>query len=385
MSIAEVIQNVATGSVVFLGITYILGGLIVNLNLARRGLVEYQVLKVKYLAVGVIFLLQFTGVLMVSSILAFMLLPQTHDIFIVQGLNLISVLASLGLLHVWTLHRSTALSFLRLWRSRFMLSVAAMVFPVLVFLYQVFRSDSSLDWIVNSVLAVATGALALMAHIYHYATFYYGQPAAGFYTSDPVGMGIPTAVNLLVDQKISEALSELGLRVQNNIVQGVYLVDETSQHYIVSEEQVPGADGKNKTYKIDKSLVNVILHMPEHTPRELEGTPPEKHTDSNPVALPSDGRGLSLWERINRDPRYLEARHEIQARYGLPLPFDIRLEPQKWSDWLGDREAPSSERARRGRSFMEEVYALLKKFQVPDGWYADFIAEIAGPSSEGKQ
>jgi hypothetical protein len=31
---------------------------------------------------------------------------------------------------------------------------------------------------------------------------------------------------------------------------------------------------------------------------------------------------------------------------------------------------------------MEEVHALLKKFQVPDGWYADFIAEIAGPASE---
>lgn len=384
MSIAEILQNVATGSVVFLGITYILGGLIVNLNLARRGLVEYQVLKVKYLAVGVIFLLQFTGVLMVSSMLAFLLLPQTGDIFIVQGLNLISVLSSLGLLHVWTLHRSNTLSFLRLWRSRFMLSVSAMVFPALVFLYQLFRSDSSIDWIVNTVLAVATGALALMAHIYHYATFYYGQPAAGFYTSDPVGMGIPTAVNLLIDETISKAVSEMGLRVQNHIVQDVYLIDETSQHYIVSEEQVPGSDGKNKTYKIDKSLVKVILHMPAHM-RQVEEAPPEKDMNSNPVKPPPDGRGLPLWERIQRDPRYREAKHEIQRRYGLPLPFDIRSEPQKWSDWLGDGEAPSSEGAKRGRYFMEEVHALLKKFQVPDAWYPDFIAEIASPSSEDEE
>ncbi|HEU4745235.1 MAG TPA: hypothetical protein VFS61_08360 [Anaerolineales bacterium] len=384
MNTAEILQNVATGSVVFLGITYILGGLIVNLNLARRGLVEYQVLKVKYLAVGVIFLLQFTGVLMVSSMLAFLLLPQTGDIFIVQGLNLISVLASLALLHVWTLHRSNTLSFLRLWRSRFMLSVSAMVFPALVFLYQVFRSDSSIDWIVNTVLAVAAGALALMAHIYHYATFYYGQPAAGFYTSDPVGMGIPTAVNLLIDETISKAVSEMGLRVRKDIVHDVYLIDETSQHYIVSEEQVPGRDGKNKTYKIDKSLVKVILHMPEHI-RQLEEAPPEKEMNPTPAEPPSDGRGLSLWERINRDPRYREATHEIQRRYGLPLPFDIRSEPEKWSDWLGDGEAPSSEGAGRGRLFMEEVHALLKKFQVPDAWYPDFIAEIASPSSEGEE
>jgi hypothetical protein len=381
MSIADILQNVATGSVVFIGITYILGGLIVNLNLARRGLVEYQVLKVKYLAVGALFLLQFSGVLIFSSIPAFLLLPQTNDLFIVQSLDLISVLASLGLLHVWSLHRSRALSFLRGWRSWFMLAVAATVFPVLVFLHQVLSFNSSLDWVVNSVLAVAAGVLALMAQIYHYATFYYGQPPAGFYVSDPVGMGIPTAVNLLIDERISEALSEMGLRVQNNIVRDVYLIDETSQHYIVSEEQVPGSDGKNKTYKIDKSLVNVILHLPEHV-QELKETPPEKQRNSNPVAPPPSGRGLSLWDRINLDPRYLKEKHEIQARYGLPLPFDIRVEGKKWSEWLEAEEMSASERAKRGRAFTTDVHALFKKFEVPEAWYPDFTAEIAGPSSE---
>ena len=104
--------------------------------------------------------------------------------------------------------------------------------------------------------------------------------------------------------------------------------------------------------------------------------------NSNPVELPPDKRGLSLWERINRDPRYLQARREIRARYGLPLSFDIRSEPEKWSEWLGDKETLSSARAKRGRLFMEEVHALLKKFEVPDAWYVDFIAEIASPSSE---
>jgi hypothetical protein len=105
---------------------------------------------------------------------------------------------------------------------------------------------------------------------------------------------------------------------------------------------------------------------------------------SNPSETSPQGRGLSLWERINRDPRYLEAKHEIQRRYGLPLPFDMRWEPKKWSDWLGYKEAPSSERAERGRLFMEEVHALLKKFEVPDAWYTDFIAEIASRSSQDK-
>ncbi len=280
MTVADIIQDIATGSVVIIGITYIIGGLIVNLNLARRGLVEYQVLKVKYLAVGIIFLLQFTGVLMFTSIPAFFLLSLSDDIFLVQGLNLISVLASLGLLHVWSLHASNTKPFFSGWRSWFMLSVLATLFPVLVFLHQLMALDLSLDWIINSALAVATGALALMAQIYHYSAFYYGQPAVGFFTGDPVGMGIPTAVNLIIDEKISSALSELGLNTHKNIIHDVYLIDETNQHYIISEEQVPGRDGKDKTYKIDKSLVKVILHKPDHM-RKLDGGS-EKKTRPRP-------------------------------------------------------------------------------------------------------
>ena len=105
---------------------------------------------------------------------------------------------------------------------------------------------------------------------------------------------------------------------------------------------------------------------------------------SNPSETPPPGQALPLWERINHDPRYVEAKQAIQARYGLPLPFDIRLERQKWSAWLGENEASPSEQAQQGRAFMREVHALLKKFEVPDKWYADFIAEIAGLPSESE-
>lgn len=103
--------------------------------------------------------------------------------------------------------------------------------------------------------------------------------------------------------------------------------------------------------------------------------------NSDPVEIPSRGRGLPLWERINRDPRYLKAKHEIQARYGLPLPFDIRFERKKWSEWMGAEETSTSKQAERGRAFIKDVHALFKKFEVPEAWYPDFIAEIAGPSS----
>jgi hypothetical protein len=95
---------------------------------------------------------------------------------------------------------------------------------------------------------------------------------------------------------------------------------------------------------------------------------------SNPSEAPRRGRGLSLWERINRDPRYVESRQEIQKRYGLPLAFDIRVDRRKWSEWMEADE-------KRGQAFMRDVLTLFKEFEVPDKWYTDFIAEIAGSSS----
>ena len=100
--------------------------------------------------------------------------------------------------------------------------------------------------------------------------------------------------------------------------------------------------------------------------------------NSNRSKTPRPGAGLSLWERINRDPRYLRGKRKIQTRYGLPLPFDIRLERQKWSAWL---EADQ----RRGQAFMKDVHTLFKKFEVPDNWYSDFIAELAGRSSDAEK
>ena len=96
---------------------------------------------------------------------------------------------------------------------------------------------------------------------------------------------------------------------------------------------------------------------------------------SNPSEIPFHGRGLSLWERINRDPRYLEAKQEIQHRYGLPLPFDIRRNRRKWAEWMNADET-------RGQAFMKDIMALFREFEVPDKWYYDFMADIAGDSSE---
>jgi hypothetical protein len=88
--------------------------------------------------------------------------------------------------------------------------------------------------------------------------------------------------------------------------------------------------------------------------------------------------GISLWERITTDPDFTKAKREIQAKYGLPLPYDIRLNYRDWIRWMGHGEKPTSRNAKRGRTFLSDVHALFKRFEVPDSWYEDFIAAIAG-------
>ncbi|HLO31617.1 MAG TPA: hypothetical protein VK249_20865, partial [Anaerolineales bacterium] len=104
MNIAEIIQNVATVGAVILGIVYIIGGLIVNLNLTRRGVVEYQILKVKYLAVGMIFLVHFLGIVLFTIIPSALIASLSADDVIVQTLSIPSILAALALLYPFRSH-----------------------------------------------------------------------------------------------------------------------------------------------------------------------------------------------------------------------------------------------------------------------------------------
>ena len=267
MSTYDLLQNIATGGAALLGLTYIIGGLIVNLNLTRRGVVEYQILKVKFLAVGLIFLLQFSGVLLFTAVPVVLLASLSGDpaatLRIVQALSIPSILAALVLLYVWSRNPPNTQSSVGRWPFWFTLSTAASLYPLFVLLHQIILPLWNLEWTFHSLLAILSGLLTLMAAIYHYSAFYYGRPA-GLGALDPIGMGIPTRVDVVCDKTISPDLAELGLPIQKNIIRDIYLVDETNEQYILSQEQVPGGDGKNHTYKINKNLVRAILHKPDH-------------------------------------------------------------------------------------------------------------------------
>lgn len=88
------------------------------------------------------------------------------------------------------------------------------------------------------------------------------------------------------------------------------------------------------------------------------------------------------WERFSHEPKYLAAKREIQKRYGLPVPYDIRWNFQKWRKWLGLDGKLHGQSRKRGEAFLSEVHALLKQYEIPETWYPDFIADIAGKTGD---
>lgn len=271
MALGEIIQNIATGGAALLGITYLIGGLIVNLNLSRRGVVEYQVLKVKYLAVGMIFLFHFVGIVAVTSVPAFLIFYYVRNIVAIQLTSILSILGSLVLLYVWTRYPSNTKSILGTQGFWAINAVLTQLFPMLMLYYEIWAPRGGLERISNLILAVLVVGLGVVAQIYHYSSFYYGRPSS-LRPLDTIGMGIPTRVHLLCDEKFASALAELGLPVEKDIIRDVYLIDETDVHYIVGTAQVPGGEGNNETYKIDKSLIKVILHKFDAVSRVEENT-----------------------------------------------------------------------------------------------------------------
>lgn len=274
MEIGAIIQNFATGSAVALGAIYIIGGLIVNLNLTRRGIIEYQVVKVKYLAVGLIFMVQFFGVLLFTSLLLAAIILLTFNLVSTetsyQVTSVLSIVSSIMLLAVWSRYPPNTQSVVGKWSFWFAFSSFSTLFPLYLAITKFFKPETPLEQIPVVFLGILTFALAILAQIYHYSSFYYGRPSLTG-ALDPIGMGIPTRVEMLCDKSISSSLRELGLTVRKNIIMDIYLVDETNEHYIVSQEQVPSGTGENKSYKVNKELVKIILHKPDHM-RKLSDT-----------------------------------------------------------------------------------------------------------------
>lgn len=263
MNLINMIQNIATSSAVALGLTYIIGGLIVNLNLARRGLVEYQILKVKYLVVGVIFLLQSVGVFVFASLPAFLLaVVDIDNIYLFEIINILSMLAGISLLVAWARLSTSSKSFFKDWVYWFIASTVGYIFPALLVFRQLL---APVDNIIRTVIigqAILTAILTFLAQIYHYSAFYYGAPSKMVGTLDPIGVGIPSRIQIACTAESSVLLKNLGVPVnKKNVTDELFLIDETDSNYIIAFDMIPDEHNQTGTLKIDKSLVKAILFI----------------------------------------------------------------------------------------------------------------------------
>lgn len=264
MSILDVVQTFLAASAVLLGFVYIVGGLVVNLNLTRRGIIEFQILKVKYLVVGLIFLLHAIGAFSFATLPAIGLLFFAKNLLVMQFICIFSIFSSATLLWIWARVRSSQLSFWTRWNYWFIASVGAALFPMTVLLRQIVSPTDEIEWLILSVEALLVAALTFLAQIYHYSAFYYGRPSP-MGALDPIGIGIPSRVRLACEPAGAPLLESLGISIgKDHVTQDLFLIDETDQHYIVAFERIPGQEGNDRTLKIDKSMIRAMLFIPDH-------------------------------------------------------------------------------------------------------------------------
>jgi hypothetical protein len=253
----QVIKDLAGLIGLIVAVTYVIGGLIVNIYLSRYGVIDYQILKAKYLAVGLVYSTNVLAVFALSAIPAVFLLES--DFLTYQGLFLLSTLSSMLLLWLWAMSiRSPRWQRLRSWVLWIALGAVSALFPIVAGLrYALFKpvDPQKVMLVIEGFLA---GVLTVVAQVYYYARHLYSRRTLILGSSDPVGMGIPIPVRLAGDEDAISLLATLGVPIENPLVTGtVFFLDETDTHYIVSV----GQDGNGRAIKISKGMVKAILHV----------------------------------------------------------------------------------------------------------------------------
>jgi len=261
---ADIIQNIATGGAVLLGVTYVIGGLIVNLNLARRGVVEFQILKVKYFVTGLVFIFQSIGIIILSLVISVVVAVTEIPATWLQAINIVSMLMAISLFVAWARLTPTSKSIFASWRYWLFASTIGLTFPATIVVRQLLaqRPPDIFD-LVFIIQAALTGIVSVLGQVYHYSVFYYGL-SSGLGGIDPIGAGIPSRVRISATKENAGLIKSLGVSFnKSNVTEDLYLIDETDRYYILAFEAVPNQKKEMGTLKIDKSLIKAILYLPD--------------------------------------------------------------------------------------------------------------------------
>ncbi len=257
MPITELIKNLASIIALVIGITYIIGGLIVNLYLTRYGVTEYQILRVKFLVVGLVYIANAISIFALAATPAIFLIAINQ--FLQQGLFVVSLISSVLLLWLWAKSIDTNKKpKFRPWRIWVALGTLSSIFPLVAIIRLAITGLVDIySWFL-SVEAILAGVLTIIGQVYYYARYLYGRPNLVLGASDPVGMGTPVNVQLAGEEKNMSYLQNLGVPfIQANVTDEVLLLDETDKEYII------GVITKTSTQaiKVSKDIIKAIIYL----------------------------------------------------------------------------------------------------------------------------
>jgi hypothetical protein len=260
VDIAGAIDIIISLGGLILGSTYVIGGLIVNLQLSAYGITQYQILRIKYLAVGLTYLANFLAVIALAAIPAMFLIASN---LLFQQLFLIaSLLASIFLLWLWGKTTFGKRSVLFSWRSWVALGAIAFIYPLMVAIrlgvILGLAGQISYEVAISLGQAVLAIILSFMGSIYYYARHLYGRQNVIFGSADPIGMGIPIPVQLAGESENISLLAKLEVPLlQTETTDRILLLDETNTHYIVgisNQEEI-------RAVEVAKDMVKAIRYF----------------------------------------------------------------------------------------------------------------------------
>ncbi|MEP7285352.1 MAG: hypothetical protein ABI947_06260 [Chloroflexota bacterium] len=258
----ETIQSLTGVAATLLGAAYIIGGLIVNLHLSNYRITEYQVVRVKYLVVGLVYLVGTSVLISVATLTNFVIISQVADISYV-ALASLSLLAATTVILIWLFGdrlRPSRFRFLLSWNFIVVASVISFCFPIMVMIRQSFGGSTDAYSALLIVTAVIIAILAVVGQLYYFSREVYGAPFwANF---DPIGMGVPVAVKLAGTEADITLLSHMGLPVSlPDLTDKVFLVDETDSHYILSLTSLETSRTSQQVFKVNKELVKGVVYL----------------------------------------------------------------------------------------------------------------------------
>jgi hypothetical protein len=265
----DLIQKLAGMLAAIVGLLYIAGGVIVNLYLSRFGVSEYKILKAKYLAVGLNFLISLSLFISVVGIIAVFIVPVGSPVDLQVRLIISTItLCCFTILYYSQRFRSCLK---RLWSRIFKcvdqkISYQFWVFGVMgISLYPVSFAHSY-AWATNNIqqielyigLAMLYSIVGLAILTFYFGIELYASPIpAGPSATDFMGTGKIQRIRMVGRAEDFELLEKLGIALEfPELTAEVGLIDETDDYYLIVIEN----EKRERAVKIYKDLVKGISY-----------------------------------------------------------------------------------------------------------------------------